>query len=167
MPISTADCPVQLSEPAYASTLAREFNTADTEDAMKWWVLRPDEPTVDFRQGDEIVRFAQARGRTVRGHCLVWGCSNPDWLREGHFTTRQLSRLLHEHIDRVMRYYAGEVFARDVVHEALAENGNVRSSIWYDKPGVGFSRHGTECMKHSAGRIKRTRTPDFSTKKPG
>jgi GH35 family endo-1,4-beta-xylanase len=33
--------------------LAREFNTVEAENAMKWWVLRPDEATVEFRQGDE------------------------------------------------------------------------------------------------------------------
>jgi endo-1,4-beta-xylanase len=121
--VSTAVRAAQLSEPAYASTLAREFNMLEPEDAMKWWVLRPDVRSYDFRQGDELVQFAVEHQMKVRGHCLVWGRSNPEWLTEGHFTTRQLSRLLHEHINRVMRHYAGEVFAWDVVNEALDENG--------------------------------------------
>jgi endo-1,4-beta-xylanase len=145
--VSTAVRPSQLTEPAYASTLAREFNMVEAEDAMKWWVLRPDAATYDFGQGDELVRFAQAHGMKVRGHCLVWGRSNPEWLTQGHFTALQLSRLLHEHIDRVMGHYAGQVFAWDVVNEALDENGNVRSSIWYDEPGIGFSGHGTEYIE--------------------
>jgi endo-1,4-beta-xylanase len=145
--VSTAVRPSQLTEPAYASTLAREFNMVEAEDAMKWWVLRPDAATYDFGQGDELVRFAQAHGMKVRGHCLVWGRSNPEWLTQGHFTVPQLSRLLHEHIDRVMGHYAGQVFAWDVVNEALDENGNVRSSIWYDEPGIGFSGHGTEYIE--------------------
>jgi hypothetical protein len=92
--IGTAVRPSQLSETAYASTLARDFNMVEAEDAMKWWVLRPDAASYDFRQGDEVVRFAQAHRMKIRGHCLVWGCDNPDWLTQGHFTTRQLSRLL-------------------------------------------------------------------------
>jgi endo-1,4-beta-xylanase len=100
-------------------------------------------------ESNQTVRFAQAHGMKVRGHGLVWGRSNPDWLTEGHFTTRQLSRLPHEHIDRVMRYYAGEVFAGDAVNEALDENGNVRSSIWYNKPGAGFSKHGRNCIEQA------------------
>lgn len=76
--VSSAVRPSQLSEPAYASTLAREFNMVEAEDAMKWWVLRPDEATYDFRQGDELVRFAQIHDMKVRGHCLVWGRSNPE-----------------------------------------------------------------------------------------
>ncbi len=141
--IGTAVRPSQLSETAYASILAREFSMAEAEDAMKWWILRPDRATYDFRQGDEVVRFAQAHQMKVRGHCLVWGRYNPDWLTQGHFTSRQLSRLLHEHIERVMKHYAGQVFAWDVVNEALDENGNLRDSIWYNLPGVGLSQKGT------------------------
>jgi endo-1,4-beta-xylanase len=60
----------------------------EAEDAMKWWVLRPDRAAFDFRQGDEVVRFAEAHQMKVRGHCLVWGRDNPDWLTHGHYTTR-------------------------------------------------------------------------------
>ena len=141
--IGTAVRPTQLSEPAYASTLAREFNMVEAEDAMKWWVLRPSADTYDFRQADELVHFAVAHQMKVRGHCLVWGRDNPDWLMQGNFTTPQLSQLLHEHITRVMEHYAGQVFAWDVINEALDENGNVRDSLWYNQPGVGSSRQGT------------------------
>jgi endo-1,4-beta-xylanase len=135
--IGTAVRPSQLSENVYAFTLAREFNMVEAEDAMKWWVLRPDQATYDFRQGDEVVHFAQAHEMKVRGHCLVWGRSNPDWLTQGNFTAPQLSRLLHEHITRVMKHYQGQVFAWDVVNEALDESGAVRDSLWYNQPGIG------------------------------
>jgi endo-1,4-beta-xylanase len=141
--IGTAVRPSRLSEAAYASTLAREFSMVEAEDAMKWRALRPDRATYDFRQGDEVVRFAQAHRMKVRGHCLVWGRDNPDWLTRGHYTTRQLSRLLHEHITRVMKHYVGQVFAWDVVNEALDENGSVRDSLWYNQPGIGLSGKGT------------------------
>jgi endo-1,4-beta-xylanase len=140
--VGAAVRPAQLSEPAYATTLGREFNMVEAEDAMKWWVLRPDAGTYDFRQGDQVVRFAQAHQMKVRGHCLVWGRYNPDWLTQGNFTARQLSRLLHAHITRVIKHYAGRVFAWDVVNEALDENGNVRDSLWYNQPGIGFSGRG-------------------------
>jgi endo-1,4-beta-xylanase len=145
--VSTAVRSSQLSEVAYASTLAREYNMVEAEDAMKWWVLRPDQATYDFRQGDELVRFAQAHQMKIRGHCLVWGRSNPDWLTQGHFTTLQLSSLLHEHIIRVMKHYAGQVFAWDVVNEALDENGKVRDSLWYNQPGIGLSEKGMDYIE--------------------
>src|SRR5271166_802953 len=141
--IGAAVRPSLLSERLYASTLGREFSMVEAEDAMKWLALRPDKTTYDFREGDEVVRFAQAHQMKVRGHCLVWDHDHPDWLTQGHFTSRQLSRLLHEHINHVMRHYAGRVFAWDVVNEGLDEKGRLRNSIWYNQPGIGFSENGT------------------------
>jgi endo-1,4-beta-xylanase len=141
--IGTAVRPAQFTEKAYASILAREFNMVEPEDALKWRALRPDKPTFDFRAGDEVVHFAQANNMKVRGHCLVWGRDNPDWLVQGHFNSRQLSRLLHEHIKKVMKHYAGQVFAWDVINEALDENGSVHDSLWYNEPGIGPSMNAT------------------------
>jgi len=141
--IGTAVRPSLFLETAYASTLAREFSMVEPEDAMKWRALRPDANTYDFRQGDEVVHFAQIHQMKVRGHCLVWDHDNPDWLAHGHFTSRDLSRLLHEHITRVMKHYKGQVFAWDVINEAMDEKGNVRDSIWYNEPGIGLSEKDT------------------------
>lgn len=137
------------SEPAYSETLAREFNMVEPEDAMKWGVVRENEGEFDFRQGDEIVRFAQAHGMKVRGHCLVWDHSNPEWLTKNSFTPGQLSRLLSEHITAEMKHYAGQVFAWDVVNEALNENGRAKDSIWYNQPGIGFSGQGTAYIEQA------------------
>src|SRR5437868_6180000 len=82
--VGTAVRPSQFSEAAYVSTLAREYNMIEPEDVMKWWVVRHDPDGFDFRQGDEVVGFAQAHEMKVRGHCLVWGRTNPDWLTQGH-----------------------------------------------------------------------------------
>src|SRR5277367_6452069 len=140
--VGAAVRPLHLSEPAYASTLSREFNMVEAEDAMKWLTLRPDAATYDFRQGDAVVRFAQEHYMKIRGHCLVWDHNNPEWLTQNHFTPVQLSRLLHEHITRVMQHYAGQVFAWDVINEAIDENGRVRDSLWYNQPGIGLSEKG-------------------------
>ncbi len=141
--IGAAVRPSQFGEKQYASILAREFNSVEPEDAMKWRVLRRNRRNYDFRAGDQVVRFARAHRMKIRGHCLVWGRDNPDWLMEGHFTTPQLSRLLHDHISRVMKHYANQVFAWDVVNEALDENGNLRDSIWLNQPGIGFAADAT------------------------
>jgi endo-1,4-beta-xylanase len=139
--VGAAVRPSLFSEAAYSETLAREYNMVEPEDAMKWWVLRRN-PEFDFRAGDEVVGFAHAHGMKVRGHCLVWGRTNPAWLTEGGFTPAQLSRLLKEHITTVMKHYAGQVFAWDVVNEALDENGQPKNSIWYNQPGIGLADKG-------------------------
>ena len=142
MLIGTAVRPSLLLEPSYSATLAREFNLVEPEDAMKWWVVRHDR-SFDFRQGDEVVQFAQAHGMNVRGHCLVWDHDNPKWLTEASLSPAQLSGVLHEHITTEMKHYAGVVFAWDVVNEALNEKGETKDSIWYNRPGIGMSGKGT------------------------
>lgn len=142
MLIGAAVRPGLLSEAAYSATLVREFNMVEPEDAMKWWMSRPAADSFDFAKGDEIVRFAEVHGMKVRGHCLVWDHNNPKWLAEGHFSPAQLSHLLEQHIARVMKHYSGQVFAWDVVNEALDENGMFKDSVWYNQPGIGLSTQG-------------------------
>jgi len=141
--------PSLFSEAAYSETLTREYNMVEPGDAMKWWVVRRNADSFDFRDGDEVVRFAQAHGMEVRGHCLVWDHDNPAWLAEGGFTSAQLSHLLQEHITTVMKHYAGQVFAWDVVNEALDESGRPKDSPWYNQPGIGLDRKGTAYIEQA------------------
>src|ERR1043166_2546753 len=99
-----------LSEAAYASALSREFNMLEPEDAMKWEVLRPDEKTFDFVDADRIVEFARTHDMKVRGHNLLWGSHNPDWLMRGRYSSQKLSTLLHDHITRVVNHFSNKVF---------------------------------------------------------
>jgi endo-1,4-beta-xylanase len=146
--IGAAVRPSLFSETAYSATLSREYNMIEPEDVMKWWVIRRDQG-FDFRQGDEVVNFAQAHGMKVRGHCLVWDHDNPKWLTEGRFTPSQLSELLHEHITTEVQHYAGQVFAWDVVNEALNEKGEVKDSLWYNRPGIGLAGKGTAYVEQA------------------
>jgi endo-1,4-beta-xylanase len=147
--VGAAVRPSLFSEAAYSATLSREYNMIEPEDAMKWWTVRRNAHTFDFREGDEVVHFAQAHGMKVRGHCLVWDHDNPEWLVQGHFTPAHLSGLLQQHITSVMKHYAGQVFAWDVVNEALDENGRVKDSPWYNRPGIGLSGKGTAYVEQA------------------
>jgi endo-1,4-beta-xylanase len=141
----TAVRPAQLSEAAYAATLAREFNMVEPEDALKWEVVRPDPQSFDFQQGDQVVDFAVRHNMKIRGDPLVWHHQNPAWLTAGHYTPEQLSKLLESHIKTVVERYRGKIFAWDVANEAFDEGknaGKLRSTIWYDQPGIGFAGQG-------------------------
>ena len=146
--VGSAVRPDQLSEQNYASTLMREFNMVEAEDAMKWWVIRPDRETFDFRQADRIVDFAQAHGMKVRGHTLVWGRSNPSWVAE-YRDPKALHSVLQDHIRKVAGHFRGNVFAWDVVNEAFDEKGRLRSTIWYDQPGIGFAGQSTNYIEQA------------------
>ncbi len=141
MLIGTAVRPAQLSEAAYSSTLAREFNMLEPEDALKWEVVHPGRDSFDFSQADQIVDFAARHGMKVRGHTLVWHRQNPKWLTEGKYTSAELSEILEHHIKTVVGHYRGKVFAWDVVNEAFDElhPGELRSTIWRDQPGIALA----------------------------
>jgi endo-1,4-beta-xylanase len=143
MLVGTAVRPSLQSEPAYSETLAREYNMVEPEDAMKWSVVRRNGLGFDFTGGDHIVEYARTHAMKVRGHCLVWGHDHPQWLAQGNFTPVQLSQILQQHITTEVKHYAGQVFAWDVVNEALDENGNLRDSIWYNRPGIGLADNGS------------------------
>ena len=136
--IGTAVRPAQLSEVAYSSTLAREFNMVEPEDALKWEVVHPAPEVFDFSQADQIVDFARRNDMKVRGHTLVWHRQNPKWLTEGNYTSGELAEILEKHIKAVVGHYRGKIFAWDVVNEAFDEShpGTLRSTIWRDQPGI-------------------------------
>jgi endo-1,4-beta-xylanase len=143
MLIGAAVRPAQLSEAAYASTLAREFNMLEPEDALKWEVVHPQRQSFDFSQADQIVDFAIRHGMKVRGHTLVWHQQNPKWLTEGKYTSGELAEILEQHIKTVVGHYRGKIFAWDVVNEAFDElhPGELRSTIWHDQPGIGLAEN--------------------------
>jgi endo-1,4-beta-xylanase len=141
--IGTAVRPAQLSEAAYATTLAREFNMVEPEDALKWEVIHPAPQSFDFSQGDQVVDFASRHNMKVRGHTLVWHQQNPKWLTEGKYTSVELAQILENHIKTVVGHYRGKIYAWDVVNEAFDElhPGELRSTIWRDQPGIQADGH--------------------------
>ncbi|HVO60155.1 MAG TPA: endo-1,4-beta-xylanase [Terriglobales bacterium] len=157
--IGTAVRPGQLSEAAYAATLAREYNLVEPEDALKWEVLHPRRDLFDFSDADRILSFARLHGIKVRGHTLVWTHQNPPWLVNNRFSEAELLSILHEHISKVMEHYRGRIFAWDVVNEAVDETGNLRSSLWYDQPGIGLAQKGTAYIEQAL-RWAREADPD-------
>jgi endo-1,4-beta-xylanase len=143
MLIGTAVRPAQLSEAAYASTLAREFNMVEPEDVLKWETVHPELQSFDFSKADQIVDFATRHGMKVRGHTLVWHQQNPTWLTEGKYTFEELAQILEKQIKTVAGHYRGKIFVWDVVNEAFDElhPGQLRSTIWRDQPGIGAAKN--------------------------
>ncbi len=141
MLLGTAVRPAQLSEVGYSSTLAREFNMVEPEDALKWEVVHPEPESFDFSPADHIVDFATRHDMKVRGHTLVWHRQNPKWLMEGKYTPGELAEILEKHIKTVVGHYRGKIFAWDVVNEAYDEShpGALRSTIWRDQPGIAIA----------------------------
>lgn len=137
-----------LENPAYAETVAAQFNQLVAENEMKWDAIEPAPGVFDFSRADAIVAFAQANDMTVRGHTLVWHSQLPVWMQEltGVDAVREA---MTRHIQTVMSHYRdtfpGVVVAWDVVNEALnvmqGPMGGMavyRDSPFYRELGEGF-----------------------------
>ena len=170
MLIGAAVRPAHLSEAAYASTLAREFNMVEPEDALKWEVVHPEPQTFDFSQADQLVDFATRHGMKVRGHTLVWHQQNPKWLTQGKYTSSELAEILERHIKTVVGHYRGKIFAWDVVNEASDElhPGQLRSTIWRDQPGIGLAENDPATSYESRASSNQARAElEARSSKPG
>jgi endo-1,4-beta-xylanase len=137
--------PNRLLEPPYGSTLGTQYTMLEPENAMKWNPIHPAQTTYNFEPGDKLVAYAAAHGLKTRGHNLCWEVYNPDWLTTlaATATPAQMSAILQDHITTVVSHYKGQVFAWDVVNEAISDSASgtgtdLKDGIWYDQPGIGL-----------------------------
>jgi endo-1,4-beta-xylanase len=132
-------------------TLASEFNLLEPGNQLKWWMTEPRQNTFDFEPGDSLVDFAVAHHMKVRGHNLLWGMANPDWLGNGpartyaRFSGRRLADILVDHIQTVMGHYRdkyrGVVKWWDVTNELMGWNNKFNSDgILWTKIGTNSDR---------------------------
>ena len=133
------------------NTLGSEFNLMVPGNQLKWWVIHPTNDSFDFGPGDALVDFAIAHNMKVRGHNLLWGMANPDWLENGpartytKFTGQELESILVNHIRTVMGHYRdkypGVVKWWDVTNEVMGWNNKFNSDgILWTKIGTNPDR---------------------------
>ena len=124
------------------NTLASEFNLMEPGNQLKWSFTQPTQDTFNFGPADLLVDFAIAHHMKVRGHNLLWGMANPEWLGNGpartytKFTGQQLEDILVKHIRTVMGHYRdkypGVVKWWDVTNEVMGWNNKFNSDgiLW-------------------------------------
>jgi endo-1,4-beta-xylanase len=155
--VGAAADPGHLGEAEYANTLANEFGQLEPENQMKFAVVHPrpgnDASSYDFSPADQLVAFANQHAMRVRGHCFVWHQQVAAWVTNGaadhSLNPAALSEILRNHIATVGGHYAGKVWAWDVVNEAFLDDGSLRSTVWYDSPGIGFAGKGTAYIEQA------------------
>jgi len=121
-------------EQDFANLVAREFNMLTPEVAMKWEVIHPERDYYDFRRGDQVVEFARLNNMLVRGHPLVWDLQLPSWVlkayEEDRFSREEWIAILRGHVMTLAGHYRGQIYAWDVVNEAVTNEGTLRETIW-------------------------------------
>lgn len=136
--IGTAAPPPAAADEQYRQVLSREFNQVVAENALKFGPLRPTRDRFDWGPAEQIVRFAAEHAMAVRGHALAWHEQMPTWLTQDPPPAEEFRQILREHVQAVVRHFAGQIFAWDVVNEAIAQDGTLRPSLLVEKLGVGW-----------------------------
>jgi len=125
----------------FAALVARQCAILTPENAMKWDALRPTEAGFDFDGADRVAAIAQANGVPLHGHGLLWHEAMPDWLVPALRAGRG-EGLLRDHIDTVVRRYAGAVRSWDVANEVVERNDGrpdgLRMSPWLKALGPSY-----------------------------
>ena len=118
---------------ADSALIVQEFNSLTAENAMKMAPIHPGENEYNWKDADSIVAFARKHKLKMRGHTLVWHNQSPGWIyknAQGDTVTKELLlERLKNHITQVVNRYKGDIYAWDVVNEAIDDN----DSIFYRK----------------------------------
>ncbi|HET6708113.1 endo-1,4-beta-xylanase [Amycolatopsis sp.] len=122
----TAIAGSRLSNSAYTTIAAREFNMVTAENEMKPDATEPNQNQFNFSAGDQIYNWAVSRGMKVRGHTLAWHAQQPGWMQ--NMGGSALRSAMINHIQKVMAHYQGKLAHWDVVNEAFNEDGSRRQS---------------------------------------
>ena len=124
--------------------ILQNFGSLSPENVMKSGLIHPRENSYAWDNADRIVNFAQQNGLLMRGHTLCWHQQTPAWLfkdTEGRPVSKAvLLARLKEHISTVVSRYKGNIYAWDVVNEAIDDKDSVffRASDWYKICGEEF-----------------------------
>ena len=113
----------------YTAVVERECSLVVPENELKWQASRPGPETFDFARMDQIAAWAQANGKALRGHTLLWHRPRwfPGWLNDYDFgatPATTAAHLLTTHIETVMDRYGSQIASYDVVNEAIDHDRN-------------------------------------------
>ena len=147
------------NDAVFAEVVAGEYHIAGAENALKFSDTEPSLNSYSFGAADTIVNTAMVAGENSRGHTLIWHGSVPTWITNVAYTPTQLQQIVFNHVDTVVGRYSQKLFCWDVVNEAFNDNGTLRSTVWYDQPGIGYAGQGTLYIEELYKRV-RNEAPD-------
>lgn len=122
--------------------LFQHFNSITAENLLKWGSVHPQLNTYNFEPADQFVELGEKMDAFIVGHTLVWHNQTPNWVfedEEGNPLEKEaLLERMKDHIRTVAGRYKGRIHGWDVVNEAIFDDGEYRTSHWYNITGKDF-----------------------------
>ncbi|MEU4449493.1 endo-1,4-beta-xylanase, partial [Actinosynnema sp. NPDC023926] len=118
----TAVAAGRLGDSTYSGLLQREFDMVTAENEMKIDATEPNQNQFSYGNADRIVNLARSQGKRVRGHTLAWHSQQPRWME--NMSGSALRSAMLNHVTKVASYYAGKIYAWDVVNEAFQDGSS-------------------------------------------
>jgi endo-1,4-beta-xylanase len=128
-----------LAEPQFAQVLATQFNSLSPENDLKWFAVEPSEGVFEFEGLDRLAAFGKDHDMQVKGHGLISGCCNPDYLVSKINDPVAFRAAMVNHFNTIMKRYKNKMDRWDVVTEALETmGGGLQHNDFYNALGPGY-----------------------------
>lgn len=106
----------------YSENFIRNFNSAVTENAVKWASMERNKGEVNYSNIDAILKFTDENNIPLRGHNLFWGIPRfvQPWVKE--MNDDELRKILQNRAETVTRRYKGRFAEYDLNNEMIHGN---------------------------------------------
>lgn len=130
-----------LNSPERQTIVENHFSQVTAENAMKPSYLHPEENTYYWDTADALVAWADAAGKSIHGHVLVWHSQIPTWIQNYPGNQAAWETMMQSHITTIVEHFEGQLASWDVVNEALTDanpSGLRTDSPWYVGVGADY-----------------------------
>jgi GH35 family endo-1,4-beta-xylanase len=106
----------------YTARFLENFNSAVTENALKWANMEPEKGKVNHQTVEGILDWTESQGLPLRGHNLFWGIEKfvQPWVKE--LSDAELERTIRERAISIARRYKGRFAEYDLNNEMIHGN---------------------------------------------
>lgn len=126
-----------IGDEAITDILKSEFGSITPENSWKWNAIQRVRGTFQWNAADAVAEWAIENGKLLQGHVLVWHSQLPSWVHRIE-DPEELKSVMEAHITAAAGRYKGKVQSWHVVNEVLADNGDLRNSVFYRVLGEEF-----------------------------
>jgi len=106
----------------YKEKFLENFNSAVTENALKWANMEPRRGEVNYKTVETILQWCEENGIPLRGHNLFWGIHQfvQQWVKD--LGDEELRQVIKERAEKIASRYRGRFAEYDLNNEMIHGN---------------------------------------------